>query len=126
MAASITVRGAELEAGAPVALFQAHITGGGLPGNLPRVLPQGTKAVLTPSWPVPPVFGWLARTGGVAPEEMLRVFNCGIGMVVVVPENDTEMATYILEGCGERVMTIGRIIKKDSCPIVRIRKNNDD
>ena len=53
----------------------AHITGGGLPGNLPRVLPNDTAAVLDPYWSVPPVFGWLARTGGIASEEMLRVFN---------------------------------------------------
>ncbi|MES2713209.1 MAG: phosphoribosylformylglycinamidine cyclo-ligase, partial [Pseudomonadota bacterium] len=58
----------------------AHITGGGLPGNLPRVLPEGVAAVVDAgAWAVPPVFGWLARAGNVAPEEMLRVFNCGIG-----------------------------------------------
>ena len=62
----------------------AHITGGGLPGNLPRVLPEDTVAVLEPYLVVPPVFGWLARTGGVAAGEMLRVFNCGIGMALVV------------------------------------------
>ena len=64
----------------------AHITGGGLPGNLPRVLPDGMVAALTPTWPVPPVFGWLARTGGVDAEEMLRVFNCGVGMALVVSD----------------------------------------
>ncbi|MGH7209875.1 MAG: phosphoribosylformylglycinamidine cyclo-ligase, partial [Acetobacteraceae bacterium] len=61
----------------------AHITGGGLQGNLPRVLPNGTAAVLTAPWPMPPVFGWLAKTGGVERDEMLRVFNCGVGMAVV-------------------------------------------
>src|SRR5271166_3477653 len=66
----------------------AHITGGGLPGNLPRVLPDGTVAVLTPDWPVPPVFSWLAQVGGIAPAEMLRAFNCGIGMAIVVAEAD--------------------------------------
>ena len=71
----------------------AHITGGGLPGNLPRVLPDDTVAVLEPYWSIPPVFGWLARTGGVAPAEMLRVFNCGIGMAVVVAD----------PGCGDRI-----------------------
>jgi phosphoribosylformylglycinamidine cyclo-ligase len=64
----------------------AHITGGGLPGNLPRVLPAGTVARLEPCWPVPAVFGWLAETGGVAASEMLRVFNCGVGMVLVVAD----------------------------------------
>ena len=64
----------------------AHITGGGLPGNLPRVLPEGCIAALDASWPVPPVFSWLARSGGVAADEMLRVFNCGIGMALVVAD----------------------------------------
>ena len=85
----------------------AHITGGGLPGNLPRVLPAGCVAVLDPVWPVPPVFAWLARTGGVAAQEMLRVFNCGIGMALVVA--DADAATVLLEAEGERVMRIGTI-----------------
>ena len=63
----------------------AHITGGGLVGNVPRVLPPGLSAALDASrWTLPPVFRWLARAGGIAPEEMLRVFNCGVGMVLVV------------------------------------------
>ena len=78
----------------------AHITGGGLPGNLPRVLPAGTRAVLTPAWPVPPVFGWLARAGGIAPEEMLRVFNCGIGMALVVAAAEAETACALLARGG--------------------------
>ena len=62
----------------------AHITGGGFPDNIPRVLPDGVGARLDlAAIPVPPVFGWLARTGGVAEAEMLRTFNCGIGMVAV-------------------------------------------
>ena len=85
----------------------AHITGGGLPGNLPRVLPEGCIAALEASWPVPPVFGWLARTGGVAADEMLRVFNCGIGMALVVA--DAAEATRLLEAEGEQVMRIGTI-----------------
>jgi phosphoribosylformylglycinamidine cyclo-ligase len=96
----------------------AHITGGGLPGNLPRVLPQGTKAVLTPSWPVPPVFGWLARTGGVAPAEMLRVFNCGVGMAVVV--SDPAAATALLTAAGETVTAMGQIAASDTEPAVEI------
>ena len=76
----------------------AHITGGGLPGNLPRVLPAGVAAVVDAgAWTVPPVFAWLARTGDVAPEEMLRVFNCGIGMVVVVAPAAVAQATALLE-----------------------------
>ena len=87
----------------------AHITGGGLPGNLPRVLPDGTVAVLAPAWDVPPVFAWLARTGGIAPGEMLRVFNCGIGMAVVVAEADAAAATALLRAQGETVTRIGHI-----------------
>jgi phosphoribosylformylglycinamidine cyclo-ligase len=86
----------------------AHITGGGLPGNLPRVLPAGTQAVIdAASWTLPPVFAWLARAGSVAGEEMLRVFNCGIGMVVVTAE--PARARALLEAEGEAVSVIGRI-----------------
>jgi phosphoribosylformylglycinamidine cyclo-ligase len=85
----------------------AHITGGGLPGNLPRVLPDGTVAALTPTWPVPPVFNWLARTGRVDAGEMLLVFNCGVGMALVV--SDPDAAIRILEEHGETVSRIGAI-----------------
>jgi phosphoribosylformylglycinamidine cyclo-ligase len=86
----------------------AHITGGGLPGNVPRVLPDDTFADLDASrWPPPPVFRWLARAGGVAPDEMLRVFNCGIGMALVVA--DPAAARALLEAEGETVFSIGRI-----------------
>ncbi|WP_431281603.1 phosphoribosylformylglycinamidine cyclo-ligase [Humitalea sp. 24SJ18S-53] len=87
----------------------AHITGGGLPGNLPRVLPEGTLAVLDAAWPIPPVFAWLSQAGGVAGEEMLRVFNCGIGMAVVVAEADAAAATTLLTEAGESVHRLGRI-----------------
>ena len=64
----------------------AHITGGGFPGNVPRVLPKGVQARIDPSrWPRPPIFDWLQRRGGIDDAEMLRVFNCGIGMVLIVP-----------------------------------------
>jgi len=86
----------------------AHITGGGLPGNFPRVLPDNTTAVLDAArWTLPPVFGWLARTGGVAADEMLRVFNCGIGMALVV--GNAAAARAVLEAEGETVFDIGRI-----------------
>ncbi len=85
----------------------AHITGGGLPGNLPRALPQGVRAVIdAASWPRPAVMGWLAQRGSVAPDEMLRVFNCGIGMALVV--DDAASATALLEAAGETVFAIGR------------------
>ena len=87
----------------------AHITGGGLPGNVPRVLPERTIARIDRTWPVPPVFGWLAKAGGVAEDEMLRVFNCGIGMVVVVAEEDAAAAAETLRAAGETVWRIGSI-----------------
>ncbi|UPG74285.1 phosphoribosylformylglycinamidine cyclo-ligase [Roseomonas gilardii subsp. gilardii] len=88
----------------------AHITGGGLPGNLPRVLPAGTLAVVdAAAWTPPPVFAWLAKMGGVVPEEMLRVFNCGLGMVLVVAEDSAGEATRLLQEAGETVARIGRI-----------------
>ncbi len=89
-------------------LAAAHITGGGLPGNLPRVLPDGMRAVIDgAAWSLPAVFRWLARTGGVVPEEMLRVFNCGIGMAVVV--RDPEAAIAVLAEAGETVFRLGVI-----------------
>ena len=97
----------------------AHITGGGLPGNVPRVLPKGTRAVIDAAkWKLPPVFAWLARTGGVEAEEMLRVFNCGLGMVLVV--SDPVAARGILEAEGEAVFEIGHIEASDGEPDVRI------
>jgi phosphoribosylformylglycinamidine cyclo-ligase len=97
----------------------AHITGGGLPGNLPRVLPDGVTAVLDAArWPVPPVFAWLAATGGVAADEMLRVFNCGIGMALVVA--DAAAARAVLEAEREQVFDIGRIEAGSGPASVRI------
>ena len=96
----------------------AHITGGGLPGNLPRVLPDDTVAVLEPYWSIPPVFAWLARTGGVASDEMLRVFNCGIGMAIVV--SDPDAATELLRDQGESVARIGHIEAATGPASVRI------
>ena len=90
----------------------AHITGGGLTGNVPRILPRKTRAVIEKSsWPRPEVFQWLQRAGDVAEDEMHRVFNCGIGMVVVVAEADAKCATQRLRAAGERVYTIGEIEK---------------
>jgi phosphoribosylformylglycinamidine cyclo-ligase len=86
----------------------AHITGGGLPGNLPRVLPAGTIAALDAgAWSVPPVFRWLAAAGSVSTEEMLRVFNCGIGMAVIVADEAAALAR--LKTLGEVARVIGRI-----------------
>lgn len=101
----------------------AHITGGGLPGNLPRVLPEGTRAVLDAgSWPVPPVFAWLARAGGVAADEMLRVFNCGVGMAAVVAEADADAALALLAEHGETAHRIGRIEAGDGPAAAHIER----
>jgi len=88
----------------------AHITGGGLIGNVPRILPEKTRAVIEKaSWPRPTVFEWLQREGKVAEAEMQRVFNCGIGMAVVVAAGDADAAVRALSGAGETVFRIGRI-----------------
>ncbi len=99
----------------------AHITGGGLPGNLPRVLPAGIVAALDAgAWTVPPVFAWLARAGNVAAEEMLRVFNCGLGMVLVVAAEDADAATAMLTEAGETVFRIGALEAGEGAASVRI------
>ena len=88
----------------------AHITGGGLIGNVPRVLPEKTRAVIErASWPRPAVFEWLQREGRVAETEMLRVFNCGVGMAVVVAAQSADAAERALTASGETVFRIGRI-----------------
>ncbi|WP_323752763.1 phosphoribosylformylglycinamidine cyclo-ligase [Marinobacter sp.] len=88
----------------------SHITGGGLPENIPRVLPDNTVAAIdTESWELPPVFQWLKDAGGVATEEMYRTFNCGIGMIVCVPEDQKDLAIDTLNALGETVWQVGVI-----------------
>ncbi|WP_131110724.1 phosphoribosylformylglycinamidine cyclo-ligase [Sulfuricystis thermophila] len=88
----------------------AHITGGGITGNVPRVLPENVTAVIErASWPLPPLFQWLQREGNVADDEMHRVFNCGIGMVVIVAAEDAVPAAEFLTAAGETVYRLGRI-----------------
>lgn len=88
----------------------AHITGGGLVENVPRVLPQGRGAAFVGgSWPVPPVFHWLKQAGGIAAEEMLRTFNCGLGMVLAVTPDASDAVQRALEGAGETVYRVGEI-----------------
>jgi len=88
----------------------AHITGGGLTENIPRVLGEHLTAVIdSAQWPLPPLFEWLQREGGVSDGEMHRVFNCGIGMVVIVAEANAGVAMQLLAAAGERVFHIGRI-----------------
>lgn len=88
----------------------AHITGGGLTENLPRMLPAGLMAVIdTGSWRPPAIFDWLAVSGRIAPGEMRRTFNCGVGMTLVVNEHDVDTALKTLGDCGEKAWVLGHI-----------------
>jgi phosphoribosylformylglycinamidine cyclo-ligase len=90
----------------------AHITGGGITENLPRVLPRGTAAAIDlGSWPVPPLFEHLRTLGNVPQDEMLRTFNMGLGMLLVVPLAKFKKAQTVLERVGEKAYTVGRIVK---------------
>ena len=89
----------------------AHITGGGLTENLPRVLPEGLGAEIDlGSWTLPPVFGWLMAEGGLDEKEMLKTFNSGIGMVVVVAADRADALVALLEGEGETVARLGTVV----------------
>jgi phosphoribosylformylglycinamidine cyclo-ligase len=100
---------ASLRAGGPKGL--AHITGGGVTENLPRVLPQTLDAeVHLSSWDPQPVFRWLARSAGIDASEMLRTFNCGIGLVVIVAEETAPATIAAFESAGERAMRIGSLV----------------
>jgi phosphoribosylformylglycinamidine cyclo-ligase len=89
----------------------AHITGGGFPDNIPRVLPKNVGARIDISRiPVPAVFQWLAKTGGIAEKEMLRTFNCGIGMIVVVEAGAADKVAAILKHEGESVVHLGELV----------------
>jgi phosphoribosylformylglycinamidine cyclo-ligase len=90
-----------------------HVTGGGFPGNVPRVLPKGVCACIDLSaWPRPPIFDWLQRTAELDESEMLRVFNCGIGMLVVVPPEQVADVLERLQGLGERAYRIGAVERR--------------
>ena len=92
----------------------AHITGGGLLENIPRVLPAGLGvAIDVSSWERPPVFSWLAQTGGVDDAEMLRTFNCGIGMVLVVAREHAAPVATALTAAGETVFTVGTVEERN-------------
>lgn len=91
----------------------AHITGGGLIENLPRVLPDNACAMIDKSsWTMPAIFNWLQEAGNVASHEMLRTFNCGIGMVLCIPAKDCEVALELLNRGGESAYRIGEIVEK--------------
>ena len=93
----------------------AHITGGGLTENIPRILADDLTAIIDKhSWDMPPLFKWLQEAGNVEEREMHRTFNCGIGMAVVVAQSDAERATQILREAGETVYALGRIEKRSA------------
>ncbi|MCK0537567.1 phosphoribosylformylglycinamidine cyclo-ligase [Alcanivorax quisquiliarum] len=97
----------------------AHITGGGLPENLPRVLPAGLRArINSASWAWPPVFSWLQEQGQVETAEMYRTFNCGVGVVLVVPPAALDQALALLEAAGERAWLLGEVEAHDGEPDV--------
>ncbi|VTP76509.1 phosphoribosylformylglycinamidine cyclo-ligase [Haemophilus influenzae] len=88
----------------------AHLTGGGFWENIPRVLPANTKAVIDESsWQWPAIFNWLQEKGNISRYEMYRTFNCGVGMVIALPEKEIETALALLEQAGEKAWVIGKI-----------------
>jgi phosphoribosylformylglycinamidine cyclo-ligase len=99
----------------------AHITGGGLLENIPRVLPQDLAAELDArSWTLPPVFRWLAEAASLPADELARTFNCGIGMIAVVAPEDEARVARVLVAHGERVHRIGRIVPRGEGPGTRL------
>jgi phosphoribosylformylglycinamidine cyclo-ligase len=91
----------------------AHITGGGLVDNVPRVLPENTQAVLhRDSWQMPELFRWLQMKGGVADAEMVRVFNCGIGMVVIVSADQANASIVSLKAEGLNAWIVGEVVER--------------
>jgi phosphoribosylformylglycinamidine cyclo-ligase len=97
----------------------AHITGGGIAENLPRILPHDIDAAIRMgSWPVPPVFDWLACKGNIAEAEMLRTFNCGLGLIAVVAQEDRERCIDSFTGSGETVHEIGTLVAGSGEPRV--------
>ncbi|MCK9552956.1 phosphoribosylformylglycinamidine cyclo-ligase [Aquamicrobium sp.] len=97
----------------------AHITGGGFPENIPRVLSKEFSAELDlDTIDVPPVFSWLAKTGGVEANEMMRTFNCGIGMVIVVASGQAAQVAAVLQEAGETVKPVGRIVPRGDAGVI--------
>ena len=92
----------------------AHITGGGLLENLPRSLPKGIAAEISNHPPLPPVFQWMKKASGLDDAEMLRTFNCGIGMVLILPADKVDVAKELLTAAGEMdVYELGKLIEGD-------------
>ena len=108
----------------PVHAF-AHITGGGLTENLPRVLPAGLKANIDlDSWTFPDIFLWLQKQGNVSQANMLTTFNCGIGMIVCVAAEDEKATLEILQSLGETVFAIGELVESEGKPEVNYSHRN--
>jgi phosphoribosylformylglycinamidine cyclo-ligase len=102
----------------------AHVTGGGITDNLPRALPDGLDAEVDLSaWSPPPVFGWLSNSGGISESEMLRTFNCGIGLVAVVDAKNAGHVIDAFQESGDRAIRIGALIAGDGEPKVRYRES---
>jgi phosphoribosylformylglycinamidine cyclo-ligase len=100
----------------------AHITGGGISENLPRALPEGLDAEIDlGSWAPLPVFGWLAKSAGIEEREMLRTFNCGIGLCAVVAAEDADTAIAAFGNAGEKATRIGTLVSGTGEPKVRYR-----
>jgi phosphoribosylformylglycinamidine cyclo-ligase len=113
----IYVRAMRALADAELLRGAAHITGGGLVDNPPRMIPDGARLKLRlrlGSWPIPPLFELLARGGGVAPEEMRRTFNMGLGMLICVPADGVSDAISVLERSGEQVFPVGEVAAADA------------
>ena len=100
----------------------AHITGGGLTENLPRVLPSGVKAMIdTQSWRRPAIFQWLQQQGGVIEAEMWRTFNCGVGMIICVAAEQADPALHLLREAGETAWRVGEIAAGQGEPFVEFQ-----
>ena len=99
----------------------AHITGGGLIDNIPRVLPDNCSAHINlDSWQLPPVFQWLQQAGNIQQQEMFRTFNCGVGMVLVVDETSVDACIKLLNSLGEQAWHIGHISEKGDAQSVEL------
>ncbi|MFQ5498893.1 MAG: phosphoribosylformylglycinamidine cyclo-ligase, partial [Candidatus Zixiibacteriota bacterium] len=98
----------------------AHITGGGIPGNLKRILPDGLQAAIDKSsFPVLPIFEYLGQAGNIDPEDIYSAFNMGIGYILVVPSKEADSVMNAIQSTGERVYRIGEIVHGDSDVILR-------
>ena len=104
----------------------AHITGGGFVDNIPRVLPAGFAVALDlDRVPVPPVFKWLAAAGKIAEQEMLRTFNCGIGMIAVIDAAAADKAAELFAANGDSAVQIGEVVKAGGDSSVHFRGHLD-